>query len=340
MPYGRKRTYRRMSRYATAGAAAKLQKKAKSAYTKRKPVKRAARPMVNKNAIDILARRVARLTRSQYGSVQRVRQRAEVNGEVWGHTKPMAICVENIYTSSRVYSGHWDLINNTPRIFVDATFDKYSLRNGADGVNSASIPDAYNYWAGAQDDTVSFEKFLPISSYYDITFSKEMAPLDEDIWIRVDVVQVRKHMLHSPSHMLALPDNLQGLKNMAVSPTSQEHQKNAYNPQYFKVLKTRWVKLSCGGQRYYVNSDSVTQTANTLRNYQQVERHIKIFHKFPKKLIVPDLKTTDNINDDFVRSQEPEHLTWMIFNVSCAAHAPNIYIRRTSKWRDADGIAS
>ena len=67
------------------------------------------------------------------------------------------------------------------------------------------------------------------------------APLDDDIWVRVDVVQVKKHMLHSPSHMLALPDNLQGLKNMAVSPTDQEHQKNAYNPQlYFKVVKTRW----------------------------------------------------------------------------------------------------
>ena len=340
MPYGRPRNYRRNYRARTTGAAAKLQKTAKRAYTKRKPVKRTARPMVNKNAIDILARKVAKLSRQTHGSIQCIRQRCEVNGELWGHTKPMAACMENIYTSSRLYSGTWDLINNVPRVFYDATFDKYSLRNGADGVNSVSIPDAYNYWAGAQDDTVSYEKFLPISSYYDITFSKEMAPLDEDIWIRVDVVQVKKHMLHSPAHMLALPDNLQGLKNMAVSPTDQEHQKNAYNPQYFKVLQTKWVKLSLGGQRYYVNSDSVTQTANTIRNYQQVDRHIKIYHKFPNKLIVPDLKTSDNINDDFVRSQEPEHLTWMIFNVSCAAHAPNIYIRRTNKWRDADGIAS
>ena len=83
-----------------------------------------------------------------------------------------------------------------------------------------------------------------------------MAPLDEPIWIRVDLGQVKKHMLHSPAHMLALPDNLQGLKNMAISATSREHQKNAYNPMYFKVLQTKWVKLSLGGQRYYVHTNT------------------------------------------------------------------------------------
>ena len=110
MPYGRRTTYRRTGSTRTTGAAAKLQKKAKSVYTKRKPVERAARPMVNKNAIDILARKVARLTRAKHGSIQVLRQRAEVSGEVWGHTKPMAICVENIYTSSRVISGMQQLI--------------------------------------------------------------------------------------------------------------------------------------------------------------------------------------------------------------------------------------
>ena len=342
MPYVRRSNYRRNFNNSSTSAASKLQKSAKKLYTKRKQVKRNARPMVNKNAIDILARKVASLSRQTHGSVQCLRQRAEVSGQLWGHTKPLALCMENIYTNSRMYSGSWDLINNIPRTFYDATFLKYSLRNGGDENTSVSIPDAYNYWANAQDDTVSFEKFLPISSYYDITFSKEMAPYDDDIWIRVDIVKVKKHMLHSPTHMLALPDNLHGLKNMAVSPTSMEHQKNAFNPTYFKVVKTRWVKLSLGGQRYYVNTDTqdAAGTTETLRNYKLVERHMKIFHKFPNKLIVPDLKTSDNINDDFVRSQEPEHLTWMVFNVSAASNSPNIFIRRTNKWRDADGIAA
>ena len=113
--------------------AAKLQKTAKRTYVKRKPIKRAARPMVNKNAIDILARKVARLSRATHGSVQVIRQRAEVNGEVWGHTKPMAICMENIYTGSRVYSGYWNPSTNLPMVFHDATFDKYSLRNTGTG---------------------------------------------------------------------------------------------------------------------------------------------------------------------------------------------------------------
>ena len=41
-----------------------------------------------------------------------------------------------------------------------------------------------------------------MSTSYDITFTKEMYPLVDDIWIRVDLVQVKKHMLHSPAHML------------------------------------------------------------------------------------------------------------------------------------------
>ena len=60
-----------------------------------------------------------------------------------------------------------------------------------------------------------------------MTFSKEMAPLDDDIWCRVDIVRVKKHMLHSTQHMLALPNNLQGLRNMAMDRTNAEQQKNA-----------------------------------------------------------------------------------------------------------------
>ena len=344
MPYGRRPTYfRRSSGYRrTGGAADKVQKAAKKAYTKRKPVKRTARPIVNKLSIDILARKVAALGRQRHGDVQVQRQRAVVDGHVWGHTKPMAICIENIYEDSRVYSGYYNMVDRKPVVYLDARFRKYSLKNGADSNNSVPIPDAYSYWANAQDDSVSFEKFLPLSSSYDILFSKEMAPYDDDIWIRVDVVKVKKHMLHSEAHMLALPDNLQGLKNMAISACSLEHQKNAYNPMYFKVMSTKWVKLSLSGQRYYTNTDTVDAagTTETLRNTHIVERHLKIFHKFPSKLIVPDLKTTDNINNDFVRSQEPEHLTWMIFNVSAASNAPDIHIRRSNRWRDSDGIAA
>ena len=52
-------------------------------------------------------------------------------------------------------SHFWNAATNLPMVFHDANFDKYSLKNGGDGVHSAPIPDAYNYWAGAQDDTVS-----------------------------------------------------------------------------------------------------------------------------------------------------------------------------------------
>ena len=108
--------------------------------------------MVNKNAIDILARKVATLTRSQHGSVQVQRQRTTVDGEVWGHGKPMAICMENIYAMSRLYSGYWNPATSQPMVFRDATFVKYTLRNGLDEDHSATIPDAYNFLAGAQDE--------------------------------------------------------------------------------------------------------------------------------------------------------------------------------------------
>ena len=80
MPYGRRTTYRRNSSTRPAGAAAKLQNTAENVYAKLTPVKRTARPMVNKNAIDILARKVASLTRAQHGSVPCLRRRCEVNG--------------------------------------------------------------------------------------------------------------------------------------------------------------------------------------------------------------------------------------------------------------------
>ena len=347
MKYGKftkrgKRTYGSKRRLAST-AASKIQRAARAKLARSKPIRGAAqRAKVNTISITALARKVNSLARSQVGNYQCQRQRTVVDGHVWGHTKPMAICVENIYEDSRVYSGYWNPADAKPEVFLDARFWKYSLKNGADSASSVTIPDVYNYWANAQDDSVSFEKFLPISSSYDITFRKEMAPLDDDIWIRIDVVKVKKHMLHSPAHMLALPDNLQGLKNMAVSGCSLEHQKNAFSPQFFHVVSTKWVKLSVGGQRYYVNTDTqdAAGTTETLRNYHMVERHVKIFHKFPNKLIVPDIKTTDDITHDFVRSQEPEHLTWMVFNVSAASNAPDIHIRRTNRWRDSDGIAS
>ena len=118
-------------------------------------------------------------------------------------------------------------------VFKDARFRKYSLKNGMDGASSFPIPDAYNYWSQAQvqDDSVSFQKFLHLSTSFDITFSKSMSPLDEDIWIRVDLVQVKKHMLHSPAHMLAMPDDLQG-------PRPQEHGHRSWFPGTPEELPT------------------------------------------------------------------------------------------------------
>ena len=146
---------------------------------------KARSPQVKKDQKDSIEKIMFVPMKTQHGSVQCQRQRAEVNGNVWGHAKPMAVCMENIYASSRVFSDYWNPATNLRMVFHDSMFGKYSLRNSlrnnADGVNSAAIPDAYNYWSG--DDSVSFEKFLPISSFYDITFTKTMAPLDEDIWI-------------------------------------------------------------------------------------------------------------------------------------------------------------
>lgn len=348
MPYGKFKSPKRFigtkRRAPASTAATKIQRAARAKLARAKPVRGTTqRAKVNTISITKLARAVSQLKKTQVGNYQVQRQRAEVDGHIWGHSKPLAICVENIYQDSRIYSGAWNYVNSKPEIFEDARFRKSSLRNGLDGTLSQTIPDEYNYWAGAQDDSVSLQKFLPLSSSYDITFTKSMAPMDDNIWIRVDVVKVKKHMLHSPAHMLSMPDNLQGLGNMAISATSLEQQKNAYNPQYFKVIQTKWVKLSLGGQRYYVNTDThdAAGTTETLRNYKDVTKTIKIFHKFPNKMIVPDLKTIDDgVNMDFVRSQEPEHLTWMVFNVSCASNAPNIQVRRCNRWRDADGIAA
>lgn len=324
-------------------AASKIQRAARAKLTRSKPVRGTAqRAKVNTISITKLARAVSQLKKTQVGNYQVQRQRCEVDGHVWGHTKPMAICMENIYEDSRVLSGYWNPAQAKAEIYQDARFRKYSLKNGLDAANSMTIPDQYNYWSNAQDDSVSFQKFLPLSSSYDISFTHSMSPLDEDIWIRIDVVKVKKHMVHSDRHMLALPDNLQGLKNMAISATSLEHQKNAYNPQFFNVIKTKWVKLSLDGQRYHVNTQTMNAAglAITERNYKDVSKTIKMYHKFPNKLIVPDLKTTDEITFDFIKSQEPDTLTWMIFNTSCASNAPNINIRRTNRWRDSDGIAA
>ena len=39
-----------------------------------------------------------------------------------------------------------------------------------------------------------------------------------------------------------------------------------------------------------------------------VTRTIKIFHKFPNKLIVPDLKTTDDIDNEIIRKNRRSSL--------------------------------
>ena len=101
-------------------------------------------------------------------------------------------------------------------------------------------------------------------------------------------------------------------------------------------------KMSLNGQRYYVDSNTIhaAGVTETMRNYKDVQKTVKIYHKFPKKLIVPDLKGSDDVTFDFIRTQQPEDLTWMVFNVSCASNAPNVHIRRCNRWRDSEGIAA
>lgn len=346
-----KRTYGAKRRVAST-AASKIQRAARAKLARSKPVRGTTqRAKINTISITKLARQINSLKRADNGPRQTMMQRVHVPADQWLHNTPLCFTVNNFRTGTHMMKGFWhpapppDTGGEPKLAYLDA-WHKADLHQDF----YSELPDTYNYWAGAQDDNVSRQSYLPISSRMEFDFRANMAVGQEPIWIRVDLIQPKKILRNSTAKSLGLPTNLFALKDMALNETSMDTIRNKYNPTYFTVKSTKWVKLHAPATnaQYTVTAASANPLYQDTHGAQHVERtkrmHINWYGKGEKvQLGLPEEGTTEDAmqttsSQNFFSNVEEDKCYYMIFNSS--GPGVEIFGRRTLAWRDKVGVST
>lgn len=345
-----KRSYGAKRRVAST-AASKIQRAARAKLARSKPVHGTTqRSKINTISITKLARQIGQLKRADDGPRQTMMQRVHVPATEWLHSTPLCFTVNNFRTGTHMMKGFWQPDQqgggNPKLAYLDA-WHKADLHQDL----STELPDTFNYWAGAQDDNVSRQSYLPLSSRMEFDFRAVMTIGQEDIWVRVDLVQPKKILRNSTAKMLGLPTNLFALKDMALNETSTTNIRNKYNPTYFTVKKTKWVCLSARTtmNQYTVDPVHNNHFTQPTTQPQQVERtkriHLNWYGKGEKvQLGLPEEGTTEDASmttssENFFSNVEEDKCQYLIFNVS-GPQGVEIFGRRTLAWRDKVGIST
>jgi len=347
-----KRSYGTKRRVAST-AASKIQRAARAKLARAKPVRGTAqRSKVNTISITKLARQISSLKRADNGPRQTMMQRVHVPATEWLHNTPLCFTVNNFRTGTHMMKGFWHpgaspSSEGSPKLAYLDAWHKADLHKDF----STELPDTFNYWAGAQDDNVSRQSYLPLSSRMEFDFRAVMTVGQEDIWVRCDLIQPKKILRNSTAKMLGLPTNLFALKDMALNETSVTDIRNKYNPTYFTVKKTKWVKLSARttSNQYTVDAAGTNPLYSPTTQPQQVERtkrmHINWYGKGEKvQLGLPEEGTTEDAmqttsSENFFSNVEEDKCQYLIFNVS-GPQGVEIFGRRTLAWRDKVGIST
>lgn len=332
-------------------AASKIQRAARAKLARAKPVRSTKqRAQVNTISITKLARQITQLKRADNGPRQTMMQRVHVPASEWLHNTPLSFTVNNFRTGTHMMKGFWHAgvppDAGSPKLAYLDAWHKANLHEDL----SIELPDNFNYWSGAQDDNVSRQSYLPISSRMEFDFRANMAVGQEPIWIRVDLIQPKKILRNSTAKMLGLPTNLYALKDMALNETSMDTIRNKFNPTFFTVKKTKWIRLAAPTtqSQYVVTAAQANPLYQDTHAAQHVERtkriHINWYGKGEKvQLGLPEEGTTEDAmqttsSENFFSNVEEDKCQYLIFNTSGVG--VEIFGRRTLAWRDKVGIST
>lgn len=183
----------------------------------------------------------------------------------------------------------------------------------------------FRMWKDNNDDTVAKSCYQPVYADYRINLSRNTTGTAQpELYIRMDILRVKRFYQKSSYHDYSLPEALGCLQNLAVG--VGDNTRNSINPDLFHV-KTRWFKMP---------AQDATRTAAS-----------KTFHyrtKFPKKLIKLDLDESGGLVEEFHLGQDPKVPIWMVLSVSdrpTGAPTTDLKVTMTRKivWRDQFGVS-
>jgi len=321
--YGSYRNYRKKNYKRRPSTTANKPVRAAIKTYKKAPAPRASTRQYttnNRNAIMTLSRQVKSLQLSKLGQYQSNREYITFNpGGNFGIKKPMCFCVNDFVhygtgSSANVGVPTWTTDN------ADASVKISNLVTFTRNIPVTGTNEKNWYDFKLQDNSASKVCYQPISSTMNFALKfATMQPGTKPFLVRIDIVRQKK-TLNNGLRVLALPDSIGGLANMAEeNPAYRNH----YNKEYFQVLQTKYL--------YCSNKDSA---AKDVRSY-------KTLHVPLSGILRPDADAVDNAGNftDFYNNIEHQKKIWCIVSFSNDTNIGDVElgIMKTNRWRDQHG---
>jgi len=347
-------------------------------FTKNKKVNTVQRkafvPKQVKNtvSIGILANQVKKLQLAQNGRLQskiELWKFPTTTSTTWKDTAmwnkaPVAFALNDFTNKAQVWQLHGPLSTDTPGgDLLDTTVNKKEWEDfnghfGTGDINErGGLEKYYSYWKTQQDNSVSNEYYLPISSTIQFEFARKVTPATQLECVRIDIIRPKKMVPMNANNYLQLPQGLMGMRGLA---SKEMLDRNRINRQYFDVIHTKYLYFNPRTTQH--NTDDVT-----------IRRQFKWTHKFPQKPLVLDLNAqrledkrvaatsaTTVTNADgtttttpgvaahdvpgdraaFTDVMDPTKIFWAVVSFSNTDETDtrwSMSMMRTNKWRDDSG---
>lgn len=319
---GTRRSYRRSRSYTPRSSTSTGNSAVKRDYKKAATAPR-TKPAANKSAIMTLSRQVKALQVSKIGAFQKEFQYCQLGD---GSTKfkdiqPLLFALNDMTHRAPIFIGSRDN-TVTPAInghVIDANWLDASPYGG--GPNNED----FSYWKNANSDTADKVGYMPISTKVNFNMQVENMQTNQEIWFRIDIIKMKKSLLYSNLHKLALPNNVQGLARLASNSMAD---RNRINREFFTVIKTKWVKFS--------NDHDQSRTLKKFFTYSL---------KFPKQKSVETMSASDTLSTStgtlpqtFYTNVPQDDIYWCLVNTNLGDNSGQCKLEMTRyiSYRDKD----
>lgn len=211
-------------------------------------------------------------------------------------------------------------------------YQKNSITSNIEGAaqfNAAEMGDvaAEKFWENNNldvcNDPLSGKYF---AQYAHMRFLISGNPSLDDTRVKISIFKMKRGSIRpqgaDESHVLALPDSIDGLRYMVDT--------NFFNPTYFKVLYEKEVYIDSAG-----DVPETTTQVNTTGN----SRHFELKWQF-KNLKINQVKTGQDYAPKNRTYTDPIWCLISTNDFSSVTDAVNVKIRRVVQWRDEFGAAN
>jgi len=332
--------YRGAARRALASSRSKAARTAKTARSRNKPVARIyrkaataprTRVAVNRSAITTLARQVRTLQNQQIGQLQRNFETAAITGGDygWNIDNPMCFAANNFLKSAPIYIGHWDTTT-----YPGKSVPGHVVRTNWAHANPTGFVTGkeFDYWAHCNDDEASHSSYKALSTTINFNLEAIAIPANKTYWVRIDLLKMKKVMLHSNVRKLSLPTNMQALGHLC---DDNMMKRNKINPEYFRCIQTKWIKLT-----------HEAATNKTLEKWVQMHIPFKSSRATQKLDLRADVTTsTGLVQETFLSNMPQDDIYWVVMsnnvtNDNQSTVELKVEMTRTTRYRDALGVAA